>query len=84
MMWAIPLLVIVGAAAGPVLANVHQLWLRRLAGWFVLVATVTGAHFALSECDSFSRMVGICCVLLGAMKGLVYAEWDGNDKLTMM
>jgi len=23
-------------------------------------------------------MVGICCVLLGAMKGLVYAEWAGN------
>ena len=84
MMWAIPLLVIVGAAAGPVLANVHQLWLRRLAGWLVLVATVTGAHFALSECNSFCRMVGMCCVLLGAMKGLVYAEWAGNDKLTLM
>lgn len=83
MMWAIPLLVIVGIAAGPVLANVKTLWGRRLAGWVVLVTVVAGADFALSGLDPVFRMVGICCVLLGGMKGLVYAEWAGAERLTI-
>jgi alginate O-acetyltransferase complex protein AlgI len=28
-------------------------------------------------------MVGICCALLGGMKGLVYAEWAGADLLSV-
>ena len=84
MIWAVPLLVVVGAAAGPVLANIHHLWLRRLASWLLLATVIMGADSALSEYDSISRMVGICCVLLGAMKGLVYAEWAGKEQLTIL
>jgi hypothetical protein len=47
------------------------------------VISVAGAHFALLESDPILRMVGICCVLLGGMKGLVYAEWAGADKLPL-
>lgn len=83
MMWVIPLLVVVGISAGPVLANVKMAWVRRLAGWLVLAAVVAGADFALSDADAVSRMVGICCVLLGGMKGLVYAEWAGKERLTI-
>ena len=83
MILAVPLLVVVGAAAGPVLANIHHLWLRRLASWLLLATVIMGADSALSEYDSISRMVGICCVLLGAMKSLVYAEWAGDQKLTL-
>lgn len=83
MIWTIPLLVIAGIAVGPVLANVSRKWVRRLAGWLALGAVVVGAHFALSDHDPVSRMVGICSVLLGGMKGLVYAEWAGKHRLTM-
>ena len=83
-MWAIPLLVLAAIAAGPVLATVKRLWIRRLLGWLVLVAAVAGADFTLSGCDPVLRMVGICCVLLGGMKGLVYAEWAGAERLAIM
>jgi len=81
MIWVIPLLVIAGVAAGPVLANLRRAAARRLAGWLVLVGTVIGAHIALAGADPVVRMIGICCVLLGGMKGLVYAEWAGEDRL---
>ena len=84
MIWVIPLLVVAGIAAGPVLANVKIAWVRRLVGWLVLGAMVTGADFALAGDDPVLRMVGICCVLLGAMKGLVYAEWAGAERLTIL
>ena len=83
MMLAIPFLVVAGIAAGPVLANGRKLWVKRLAGWLVLVAVVAGADFVLLGADPISRMVGICCVLLGGMKGLVYAEWVGEHRLTI-
>lgn len=78
MIWVLPLLVSAGIVAGPVLANLRQAWLRRLLGWTVLAASVAGAHFCLEGSDPILRMVGICCVLLGGMKGLVYAEWAGK------
>lgn len=84
MMWMVPLLVLAGIAAGPVLATLKRLWIRRLLGWLVLVAAVSGADFALSGCDPILRMVGICCVLLGGMKGLVYAEWVGAERLPIV
>lgn len=83
MIWAIPLLVLVGIATGPVLASVSKLWIRRLAGWLVLVALVAGVDIALSGNDPVCRMVGISCVLLGAIKGLVYAEWAREHRLTI-
>lgn len=75
---AIPWLVVAGIAAGPILAEVTRTGWRRLLGWGVLVAVVTAAHHALIGADPILRMVGICAVLLGGMKGLVYAEWGGN------
>lgn len=75
MIVAIPFLVAAGILAGPALASLRRVWLRRSLGWLVLFATVAGADFALAGCDPVLRMVGICSVLLGGMKGLVYAEW---------
>ena len=82
MMWIILILEIAGITAGPLLANVSSLKIRRLIGWLVLLALVTSAHFALVEADALIRMVGICCVLLGGMKGLVYAEWASEQRLS--
>ena len=84
MMWFIPCLVIAGVAAGPILANVRKQWCRRLVGWLLLAMIVAGADFALSDCGAVARMVGICGVLLGGMKGLVYAEWARGRRLTML
>lgn len=83
MIWLVPLLVAVGISVGPVLANLRRVWLRRVLGWGVLFAIVAGAHVAMSDCDPILRMIGICCVLLGGMKGLVYAEWAGAEKLPL-
>jgi len=84
MIWAVPLLVLAGIAAGPVLATVKRQWIRRMLGWVVLATVVMGADLALSGGDPVLRMVGICSVLLGGMKGLVYAEWAGKEKLTIL
>jgi alginate O-acetyltransferase complex protein AlgI len=75
--------VIAGIAAGPVLAKVRPVWLRRLAGWLILATLVAAADRTMADASSLARMVGICCVLLGAMKGLVYAEWAGPCRLTI-
>lgn len=83
MIAAIPILVLAGIAAGPALAEMKAPALRRGIGWFILVALMTAAHFAMQQQPPFLRMVGLCCVLLGGMKGLVYAEWAGADKLTL-
>lgn len=83
MIAAIPCLVIAGIAAGPVLANVRAGWLRRLIGWLVLAAFMVAADHMLTDASPLVRMIGICCVLLGAMKGLVYAEWAGPRDLTI-
>lgn len=80
MIWAIPLLGFSGVAAGPVLAGLRLPWVRRLAGWLVLALSVAAADLALSGHDPVLRMIGICCVLLACMKGLVYAEWAAENK----
>ncbi len=79
---AVALLVLAGVAAGPLLARVARTGRRRLAGWALLAALVTAAHFALAGADPIARMVGICLTLLAAMKGLVFAEWGGRLPLT--
>ena len=81
MLAAIAGLVVAGIAAGPLLARVRMSWLRRGCGWLLLAGLVVGAEWVLADADAVSRMVGICCVLLGAMKGLVYAEGAGADRL---
>jgi hypothetical protein len=82
-MWVIPVLVVVGIAAGPMLAEVRRAWVRRLTGWLLLFALLTGADQLLIDYEPLLRMIGICCVLLGGMKGLVYAEWAGPHRLPL-
>lgn len=68
-MWVL-LLVIGGLALGRV----------KVPGWFrwlFVLGAVGGTHFALLGADPIMRMVGICVVLLGTLKGFVYAEWGG-------
>ena len=82
-MWVIPVLVVVGIAAGPMFGEVRLAWARRLAGWVLLAALVAGADQVLLDSEPLLRMIGICCVLLGGMKGLVYAEWTGSQRLPL-
>lgn len=81
MIWTIPFLVIAAITAGPFLAKVRTAWVRRAAGWIILAALMTGADALLADQDAIVRMVGICGLLLGGMKGLVYAEWARDDRL---
>ena len=83
MTWIVISLVLIGIAAGPALANVRPLWVKRLVGWLLLGALIVGADFTLAAVEPLWRMVGICCVLLGGMKGLVYAEWAESHKLSI-
>jgi Membrane bound O-acyl transferase family len=83
MIAAIPYLVIAGIAAGPALAKVRPVWLRRLTGWLVLAALMMAADQLMAGAPPLVRMIGICCVLMAAMKGLVYAEWAGPQRLTI-
>ncbi len=78
---AIPVLAVAGIAAGPVLAGVKPVGVKRFAAWLLLAALVAGADRALAASEPLPRMIGICCVLLGGMKGLVYAEWTGPQRL---
>lgn len=75
------LLVVVGTSAGLLLAPVKTTWVRRFTGWMVLLGIVTVAHLSLTDVSPIHRMIGICCVLLAGMKGLVYAEWARTQKL---
>jgi alginate O-acetyltransferase complex protein AlgI len=83
MIAVIILFVVFGIAAGPLLARVRLTWLKRLVSWLVLAALIGLADRAMAASESLPRMIGICCVLLGAMKGLVYAEWAGFQRLSM-
>jgi hypothetical protein len=83
MIAAIPFLVLLGIAIGPALANLKSAGIKRGLGWLIVAALVIATHFAMWEETPFLRMVGLCCVLLGGMKGLVYAEWAGAEKLTL-
>ena len=81
MIAVVPLLMLAGIAAGPLLARVRKTGWRRCCGWLVLAVLVAAAERALADADALWRMVGICCVLLAAMKGLVYADWAGPRHL---
>lgn len=83
MMLAIPFLVVAGIAAGPLVAKAQPVWLRRLAGLLFLAALMAAADHVMADAAALPRMIGICCVLLAAMKGLVYAEWAGPRRLTI-
>lgn len=83
MISVIPFLVAAGIVAGPALAKLKASGRRRMLGWGILLISVLAAHFSLLQSGPVVRMIGICCVLLGGMKGLVYAEWAGPAKLPM-
>ncbi len=83
MIAAIPFLILAGIASGPVLANLKSAAMRRGLGWLIVASLIIATHFAMLSQPPFLRMVGLCCVLLGGMKGLVYAEWAGGEKLTL-
>lgn len=83
MILILPFLVFIGIVAGPILATAKTPFLRRSYGWMLLFMLIINAHLALLPHDPFIRMVGICCVLLAGMKGLVYAEWAQGQKLTL-
>jgi len=80
----LPILVVLGIVAGPLLAEVKPTWLKRLAGWLLLALLIVGADRMMAAYEPLPRMIGICCVLLGGMKGLVYAEWAGGQRLPVM
>lgn len=83
MIVAIPFLVIAGVVAGPLLAAVGSTVLRRTLAWLGLIVLLVAADFLMKDVESLWRMVGICCVLLGGMKGLVYSEWALSQKLPL-
>jgi|GEM_PF-3655315 len=70
MIWIV-LLIAVGLFAG-------RLRLPRVAGWLLVLILAGAAHGALLQADPIERMVGMCAVLLGALKGLTYTEWGGE------
>lgn len=61
-----------------------RLWVRlplalaRSAAWLALAAGV--ASRAGLPWDPIARMVALCCVLLAAMKALVYVEWAAGGR----
>jgi len=75
-------LVVVGVVSGLFLANLQHTATRRSIGWMVLLLITATAHGVMLDETALARMVGLCCVLLGGMKGLVYAEWARTQKLT--
>jgi len=81
MIWVILGLVAMGIGSGPLLAKVESTWLRRLVSWLLLGVAVFVADRVMGAVDALLRMIGICCVLLACMKGLVYAEWAGAQRL---
>jgi len=66
----IPLLILTGLVLG-------RCGFPRFVGWGIVVGLLFLVHWLLIGVDPLWRMVGICSVLLGAMKGLVYSEWGG-------
>lgn len=82
--WDILLYAILGIAAGPITSKIPATWLRRTIGWSVLIILVSLTSISLNTHDPILRMVGICCVLLGSMKGIVYAEWSRPHYLSLI
>jgi hypothetical protein len=76
-------LVLIGLGSGFFLANHQHTATRRITGWLVLLLITATAHWVMIDETPLARMVGLCCVLLGGMKGLVYAEWARTQKLTL-
>jgi alginate O-acetyltransferase complex protein AlgI len=83
MFWLILVFVLTGVFTGFYLSRIQSIALKRSMGWFVLITLVFSTDRMLIEASAFYRMLGICCVLLGSMKGLVYAEWAGKLRLSL-
>lgn len=78
MIASVLILMFLGIAAGPALAEVRTVGGRRLAGWLLLVGLMAATDRVLAEAAALPRMIGLCSVLFTAMKALVYAEWAGR------
>ncbi len=77
----IPWLVFAGATSGLPIARLKHIAMRRIIGWLFLIILTTTAHFVMIEETPLIRMIGLCCILFAAMKGLIYAEWANSRKL---
>lgn len=69
--------------SGRGLAGISKPGLRRAVGWALVVLLVGVADWVLLGAGAIVRMVGICLVLFGGMKALVYSEWVGRQRLSM-
>jgi hypothetical protein len=72
-----------GVFAGFFLSQMQSVALKRCFGWLVLIVLVFSTDRVLIDASAFYRMLGLCCVLLASMKGLVYAEWAGKSRLSI-
>lgn len=70
MIW-VPLLILAGLVFG-------RCRLPQFVRWGLVLGLLFLIHRVALGADPILRMVGICSVLLGGMKGLVYAEWGGR------
>lgn len=80
---SIILLVLIAVLSGPCVATLRHTAVRRSIGWTILITLTALAHFIMLDESPLYRMIGLCCVLLGAMKALVYAEWSTHQRLTI-
>ena len=67
-----------GLLGGRLLAKLASKGWRRIFGWLMVLALLVSAHLNLLEAGSIARMVGICAVLLAAMKQAFRTIKDGN------
>jgi alginate O-acetyltransferase complex protein AlgI len=78
----IPCLVFAGAISGLPIAQLKHTGSRRALGWISLIILTATTHWMMIDETPLMRMIGLCCILLASMKGLVYAEWARTRKLT--
>lgn len=83
MILLIPCLALIGVLSGFFLAKLSRPHARRALSWVILIAITAAAHLVMMEDPPLVRMTGLCFVLLGGMKGLVYTEWSCRQNLTL-
>lgn len=83
MFWLILVFILSGVFAGFSLSRIQSITLKRSFGWMVLIVLAFSTNRLLIDASAFDRMLGLCCVLLASMKGLVYAEWAGESRLSI-
>ncbi|MDA0767237.1 MAG: MBOAT family protein [Verrucomicrobia bacterium] len=74
-----PLMVLGLVVAGRLWARL-PLRMGRGFAWAGLLLVVGCLHWLLREDEAVLRMVGLCCGLLGGLKGVVYVEWCARGR----